>query len=355
MTGATLCSGIGAPEVAAPWIDWRWCAEIEPFPSAVLAHHWPHSQNLGDITAEDFEARAAQYGPIDVLVAGTPCQAFSIAGQRESLADDRGNLTLRLVEIVRSVNPRYLLWENVPGVFSTGDNAFGCFLAGLIGADSALPAPTGRKWPSAGVVDGPRGAAAWRTLDAQYFGVAQRRKRVFLVFRSGSNGLHPAEVLFEFDGLRRDFAPSRETGQAITGTLTSNAGGGGGLGGFDLNGGLQACEIGPSGGRYTALAPTLDTRAKDGPIRNQLAPAVICAKDFNAKGGSGSALRRLTPKECERLQGFPDGYTEISFRGRPAADGPRYKALGNSMAVPVVKWILQRLPREFFDDHPILG
>lgn len=149
MTGATLCSGIGAPETAMPWIDWRWCAEVEKFPSAVLAARHGH-MNLGDITAPDFIERAQAMGPIDLLVAGTPCQAFSVAGLRRSLEDDRGNLTLRFVEIVNAIEPRFTLWENVPGVLSTADNAFGCFLAGMVGADSALVPARGQRWTDAG-------------------------------------------------------------------------------------------------------------------------------------------------------------------------------------------------------------
>lgn len=138
MRGATMFSGIGAPEVAMPWVEWLWCAEIEKFPSAVLAHRHPQIQNLGDVTATDFIDLAKAFGELDLLVAGSPCQAFSIAGLRRSLEDERGNLTLRLVEVVHAIEPRYLLWENVPGVLSTDDNAFGCFLGGLVGDSEAV-------------------------------------------------------------------------------------------------------------------------------------------------------------------------------------------------------------------------
>lgn len=194
MTGATMCSGIGAPEVALPEVRWIWHAEVEPFPSAVLAHHHPDSVNLGDITADDFLDRAAAQGPLDLLVAGTPCQAFSVAGQRRSLADERGNLTLRFVHAVHALRPRVTLWENVPGVLSTADNAFGCFVGALVGTPAALvPA---ERWPRAGVVCGPAGRLAWRLLDAQYFGLAQRRLRVFVVF-CFRDGPDPTEILFE--------------------------------------------------------------------------------------------------------------------------------------------------------------
>lgn len=218
MTGATLCSGIGAPEVALPHIDWKFCAEIEKFPSAVLKHHRPDVPNLGDITADDFIQRALAFGGLDLLVAGTPCQAFSVAGNRQSLADSRGDLTLHFVEIINALKPRIVLWENVPGVLNTRDNAFGCFLGALVGAEHAL-VPNGR-WTHAGVVAGPERTAAWRVLDAQHLGLAQRRKRVFVVAGSG-DGPHPAEILFEREGVQRDTPPSREAGTTVT-ALTAN-------------------------------------------------------------------------------------------------------------------------------------
>ena len=389
MTGATLCSGIGAPEQAMPWVEWQWCAETEKFPSAVLAARFDHP-NLGDITAPDFIDRALSLKPPDLLIAGTPCQSFSIAGLRRSLADDRGNITLRFVEIVNAINPPVVLWENVPGVLNTKDNAFGCFLAGIVGASAPLVPARGRRWSHAGMVDGPKARAAWRILDAQYFGLAQRRKRVFVV-RCPRDGTDPSEILFECEGVRRDTPPMREARE----TTAGNAG--------------QGVEVGPSGGRFTELAPTLDARCKDSAIRNQIgllvfggnnaAGPINIATACNAHGGSGRldfetetfvthalrgngfdtgedgtgrstpiipiafnlrgreggadgpreitgwAVRRLTPRECERLQGFPDDYTLIHYRGKPAADGPRYRAIGNSMAVPVMRWIGERIRR----------
>jgi DNA (cytosine-5)-methyltransferase 1 len=425
MTGATLCSGIGAPEVAAPWIDWKWCAEIEPFPAAVLAYRHPAIANLDDVTAADFIDRAQAFGLLDVLVAGTPCQAFSVAGRRGSLGDARGNITLRLVEIVHAVKPRYLLWENVPGVLSTADNAFGCFLGGLVGSTEAihkgeLPAsgqPAG--WPRAGVVDGPLGAIAWRVLDAQHFGLAQRRERVFVVFRFGATGQHPAEILFEFDSLRRDFAPGKEAGEEPAGCLGGGAGERGWCNDLDRSGAFVSMSLNAKGGSgrmdgesETFVAHTLRSEgfdaSEDGTGRGTpLVPVAFSAKDHGAdagplaptlramthdrshanaggqvavcfesrvarngrggpselvpplkaqSGGSGRgdgaplvagsgsvAVRRLTPRECERLQGLPDDYTLIPYRGKPAADGPRYRAIGNSMAVPVIRWILKRM------------
>jgi len=499
MTGGTMCSGIGAPEQAAPDIKWVWHAEIEPFPCAVMAARHPQSVNLGDITASNFIDRAQSFGTLDVLVAGTPCQAFSVAGLRQSLADARGNLTLRFVDAVHALRPRYAVWENVPGVLSTHDNAFGCLLGGIVG-DNAPLVPLRGKWTNAGVVDGPLGAAAWRVLDAQYFGLAQRRKRVFLVFRSGAIGKHPAEVLFEWDRMRRDSPPSREAGQGVAGSIAARTRGGGGLGtDFDCDGGLVpnlaptlegragrsgANNFATSGGlipsvsmclnggamnridaesetlitapvwtrpyadnashesqlivahalrgegfdasengtgRGTPLVPmclpilevgartgtsTTDIRAGSGtgesgdPMftlqagkqhgvlsfhENQRGEISMNetvgslkvgggkpgqgyhAVAYNLRGREGGAMpeptdvaslrsasggssrtyvgvRRLMVVECERLQGMADGYTAIKYNGKPAKDGPRYKAIGNSMAVPVLSWILRRFP-----------
>jgi DNA (cytosine-5)-methyltransferase 1 len=234
VTGATICSGIMAPEVAMPWMDWQWCAEIEPFPCSVISERHPSIKNLGNVVATDFIERC---WPVDALIAGTPCQAFSVAGLRKSLGDARGNLTMRFVEIVHALKPGIVVWENVPGVLSTHDNAFGCFMAGLVGADEAIVLRSG--WTSAGVVAGPLGTAAHRVFDAQYFGLAQRRARVFVVFSSG-NVFDPCEILFEWESMRRDSPPSRQEGQSVTGTISARTEGGGGLGtDFNLGGGLS--------------------------------------------------------------------------------------------------------------------
>lgn len=217
----SVCSGIEAASVAWGPLGWRaaWLSEIEPFPCAVLANRIPHAPNLGDMTTLPERIRAREVKAPDVFTGGTPCQAFSVAGRREGLADARGNLTMTFVEIADAIDdvrsaagkePCTIVWENVPGVLSSGDNAFGCFLGALAGAGCELQ-PPGKRWGDAGCVYGPRRAVAWRTIDAQYFGLAQRRRRLFVV-ASSRNGFDPARVLFEFDGVRRDTAPSRETG-----------------------------------------------------------------------------------------------------------------------------------------------
>lgn len=516
----SFCSGIGAPEAA--WVPLGWTpqffAEIEPFPCAVLAHHYPEVPNFGDMTAID----PAQLPDADCWVAGTPCQAFSVAGLRGSLSDERGNLTLHFVKLIHARNPRIVVWENVPGVLSTQDNAFGCFLAGLVGEAEPLVCGEG-SWPDAGMVAGPVRSAAWRILDAQYFGLAQRRRRVFVVsFRTGDR-LNPGAVLFEPESLRRDTPPSREAGARVAGCFAARTGGGGGFGkDFESDGGLvpayqcHGSNVGPMGhlragngneaGGVPFLPVPIDMRQasrgatmtnnrgegacsggapgtgigepgdpapsvslshppavaayftprvirnshtsnqvgiKDGDVVDCLStdgpgaiafdttqitsdknfsspkpgdpchplsesahppavafnwqaggtqsrlgydpdagvtgslhvgqtPAVAfqergrengrsletqddLAYSLNAPNGggrrqennvaTGMAVRRLTPRECERLQGFSDNYTAIPFKGKPAADGPRYRALGNSMAVPVVRWIGERIAK----------
>jgi DNA (cytosine-5)-methyltransferase 1 len=539
-------------------LGWRaaWVAEIEAFPSAVLAHHYPDVPNLGDMTNLPESIVMGHVEAPDVFCGGTPCQAFSVAGLRKSLDDARGNLSLTFCEIANAIDisrahdnlePCIVFWENVPGCLNTKDNAFGCILAGLAGEDDALVAPGGR-WSDAGCVFGPQRAVAWRILDAQHFGLAQRRRRVFVV-ASAREGFDPAAVLFERESLRRNPAPRREARQ-VAPTIPARSTGGGGLGtDFDCDGGvIQAYggnnQAGPidvatarnacasaSGrmdfesetflvqpvahslrgegfdasedgtGRGTPLVPVhafdarqsdviqygdmtgpLDTdghtigvmqpvayalradAARSGEAKNpsvdangvsrlrdagfnvevERAPTLDCgtphtvafdttqitsaanysnpkpgdpyhplaagahppaiaisesgeiasklrtggndhADSYNSvavgtdcfnggitgdvaatmgtRGSSQNAsgptvmqamqVRRLTPVECERLQGFPDNYTAIPWRGKPAdqcPDGPRYKALGNSWAVPCVRWIGWRIAAQVYGE-----
>ncbi len=445
MKYGSVCSGIEAASKAWEPLGWKpaWFSEIEPFPSAVLAHHWPEVANLGDMTKIADAVRAGEVEAPDVLVGGTPCQAFSIAGLREGLSDDRGQLTLSYVELANEIDAKrrergepesIIVWENVPGVLSSKDNAFGCFLAGLAGESSELQ-PAGRKWTHAGCVSGPERVIAWRVLDAQFFGVAQRRRRVFVV-ASARKGFNPASVLFEFDGVRRDTAPSRETQKAVA-ALTARGigtcgaddnqaqaghlmafGGGNTTGQIDVATACTAhgirldfdtetfavhgkqdpdtnCELAHTLGRNNGqenaciafsykdngadatsdLSPTIragnhdKSHANSGQPRaialTYTAPAIGHFKADNisstltksAGQGNGETqngafvlknmdVRRLTPVECERLQGFPDNHTLIGWRGKntdECPDGPRYKAIGNSMAVPVMRWIGERI------------
>lgn len=242
----SVCSGIEAATVAWHPLGFRPLAfsEIEPFACAVLAHHYAHVPLHGDFTGlrdEDWIAGA------DLLVGGTPCQAFSVAGLRQSLADSRGNLSLEFVRLADAIDrrraeqglpPCIVLWENVPGVLSVRDNAFGCFLSGLSGEDAPFDPPRG-KWTNAGVALGPARAVAWRILDAQYFGLAQRRRRVFVV-ASARAGFDPAAVLLEFEGLRRDSPPRREARQDTAAGTRCRSSVSSGSGWWSDSGGLGA-------------------------------------------------------------------------------------------------------------------
>lgn len=471
ITYGSVCSGIEAATVAWHPLGWQpaFFSEIDKFPSAVLAHHYPDVPNRGDMT----KFKEWPDAKLDVLVGGTPCQSFSVAGLRKGLDDPRGNLMLTYLAIVERYCPRIVVWENVPGVcsaishgapdpspppppldmecdgqemdteddYSTEEiHAFQCFLAGLSELGYGF---------------------AYRILDAQYIGVPQRRRRVFVVGYFGS-WQRAAAVLFERHSLSGNPPPRREAGQEITGTIGARTTSGGGFGGdFEASGGLQpvastgsishclnaggmgrqdyetetlithslrgegfdASEDGT--GRSTPLIPVaiqagaLRENPNSGPdgigIQNHIAYTLEARSEVQAvafdckasgqsgfgvgeiastmrsmghanshqnggghqavaifKGGQGSKargigydehlsptlsaadsgsnrtptlmqamqVRRLTPRECERLQGFPDYYTLIPDR---AADGPRYKALGNSMAVPVMRWIGERI------------
>jgi DNA (cytosine-5)-methyltransferase 1 len=366
----SVCSGIEAATVAWHSLGWQPLAfsEIEKFPRKILTHHYPDVPLHGDFTV----LREQEWiKDADILVGGTPCQAFSVAGLRNSLDDDRGNLTLEFVRLADAIDNlqrigTIIVWENVPGVLSVKDNAFGCFLGALVGNDDPI-VPTGGKWTNAGMVMGPKRRAAWRVLDAQYFGVAQRRRRVFVI-ASARDDFDPAEVLFERKGLRRDTPPRRKSGEKITectGTLTANGGGlnrpAGNANELDFCVPTYVAKTLTAGvgqrydpeteslicgalGAWTGLSQGV----QDASARHDSSP---CADRGQNMVNQSMAVRRLTPVECERLQGFPDDYTNISG----AADGPRYKALGNSMAVPVMAWIGKRINlnvKTISADHP---
>jgi len=269
-------------------------SEIEQFPREVLAHHYPEVPCHGDFTT----IREDDYGSIELLVGGTPCQSFSIAGLRGGMDDERGNLALEFIKLAQRKWPKWVVWENVPGVLSSnGGRDFGSFLGALAEIGYGF---------------------AYRVLDAQYFGVAQRRRRVFVVGYLG-DWRRAAAVLFERESLSGNPAPSREKGEKVA----------------------PDAEI--SSGSDPELMATLCAKDNEKWGCNQWVDegkAIICPTP-NRHG-----VRRLTPTECERLQGFPDGFTQIPYRNKPAdkcPDGPRYKALGNSMAVPVMRWIGERI------------
>jgi DNA (cytosine-5)-methyltransferase 1 len=375
MNYLSVCSGIEAATVAWHNLGWKpvGFSEIEKFPSQVLAHHYPQVTNFGDMTKyKEWNINE----PVGLLVGGTPCQSFSVAGLRKGLEDPRGNLALTYVGILDKFRPKWCIWENVPGVLSSnGGRDFGAFLGALVELGYGF---------------------SYRVLDAQNFGVPQRRRRVFVVGCLGG-WESAAEVLFESESLSGDIKPSRKEkqeiansfvpsvanclqttcndysrangfnmithcvdkfptllfstagvsrpGNAVTkhqtyiayalqgaGSTSQNANGSGfkeeqsfTLNATDVHGVAQFCDT-YNGTIQGNVAATM-TADMAGPTHS--GPKIM----------QNMAVRRLTPVECERLQGFPDNYTNIP----KAADGPRYKSLGNSMAVPVMKWIGKRI------------
>lgn len=406
----SVCSGIEAASVAWEPLGWKasWFAEIEPFPSEVLSYRFPETMNLGDMTKIAEMVEMGFVEDPDILVGGTPCQAFSVAGSRQSLGDERGQLSLSFITLANTIDEQRIengkdesivVWENVPGVLNTKDNAFGCFLGELSGAGCELQ-PAGKKWSNSGCVFGPKRAIAWRILDAQYFGVAQRRRRVFVV-ASARKGFNPAEILFESEGVRRDIAPSRSAGQETTGSTGSgikNPSGyrmtafgqyaddetastmkqrdykdatdlvvavndnqtfgipGNWIGRKPENGGNAVepmINIAPCQTKTDRHAVAYALADHATPKHNEEICFTLNRRDFKGAPCVNTPLvRRLTPVECERLQGFPDNWTKIPYRGKPTdqcPDGPRYAACGNSMAVPVMMWIGQRIEKHLKD------
>lgn len=403
MNYLSVCSGIEAATVVWHHMGWKPIAfsEIEKFPSQVLAHHYPNVPNLGDMTKyKEWQLSES----IDILVGGTPCQSFSVAGLRKGLDDPRGNLALTYVGILDKFRPKWCIWENVPGVLSSGGGRdFGAFLGALAELGYGF---------------------AYRVLDAQNFGVAQRRRRVFVVGCLGS-WESAAKVLFESESLRGNIKKGRKSGEEVAATITARFGNSRnnheklapiwpaktastlnasfgdklGLENQHINSGAPlfvpayvsdvSATLTASGARfsrpghtstahenYIAIQGNLIGRNKGGPngvgvsenspmftltktdvhavacIGGQHPNAAIseeiCPTLTNAMGAGGGhvpiignmAVRRLTEIECERLQGFPDNYTNIKEN---CPSGARYKALGNSMAVPVMRWIGERI------------
>ncbi len=385
----SICSGIEAASVAWEPLGFQPVAfsEISPFPAAVLGHRFPSVPNLGNMT--NFEEWPIEPGSVDVLVGGTPCQSFSVAGLRGGLEDDRGNLALTYCRILQKFRPSWFVWENVPGVLSSnGGKDFGSILGAMAELGYGI---------------------AYRILDAQFFGVPQRRRRVFVVGCLG-DWRRAAEVLFEPGCLCGDSSKSRKARQAVARSVTASTGGvsakeqqhsfvssagrllnplnvvastgdishclnAGGMGRQDYETETMVVAIqeravstnetnGPGGAgfRTDGKAYTLearhhvqavafsgrnrgdDGRGYDRPpnVTGDVAGTVDTVKPGNVAGPT-IGVRRLTPRECERLQGFPDDWTLVPHRGKPAADGPRYKSIGNSMAVPVMRWIGKRI------------
>lgn len=355
----SLFSGIEAASVAWSPLGFEPVAfsEIDPFPKAVLARHYPEVPDLGDITKIDW---SEYVGSADIVVGGSPCQSFSIAGSRTGLNGASG-LMWEYVRAVQTIRPEWFVWENVPGALSSSNGEdFRCLLESMDDLGYGL---------------------AWRVLDAQFFGVAQRRRRVFLVGHLGDQ--RAAEVLFERESLRRDTPSSREKRQALTRRTPDCFGTAGKSISWNRNDGrckypddtsLVQTLSAHMGTGVIAFMPDNGPKARSLAILEEISPtlktdhnpAVYCASDsgtnssvnidlaptltvHESKSASyvspGNGLvRRITPVECERLQGFQDGWTDIPYRGKThAPDSARYKALGNSMAVPVMQWIGRRI------------
>jgi len=355
----SVCSGIEAASVAWHPLGWEPAAfcEIEAFPSAVLAHRYPNVPNYGDFTRLTDAAHPIHDAGIDLLVGGTPCQAFSVAGLRQGLADARGGLALEYVRLARALSPRWLLWENVPGVLSSGQGRdFGAFIGALVESGYGV---------------------AWRVLDAQYVrvdgyagAVQQRRKRVFVVGCAGGDAARAAAVLFEPEGVRGLRASRRgEAGEGKAASAFARS--------DEVDSGVLCrqhevdwdecgcwciddmrcpwCDEWTSGLHSDPVEDCLSCcGAWLARTVNTLSDGAHRGGGLNGQdGNSGRILvdnqgrvRRLTPSECEKLQGFSGEHTLVPYKGKPATecpDGPRYKALGNSMACNVMRWIGTRI------------
>ena len=322
----SVCSGIEAASVAWKGLGWTPVAfsEVEPFPCTVLTKRFPDVPNVGDMTRID--GRKFR-GTVDLLVGGTPCQGFSVAGKRGGLSDIRSGLAMHFVRLVSEIKPGWIVWENVPGAFSTASGRdFGAFVRTLDECGYHL---------------------AWRVLDAQYFGVPQRRRRIFLIGHSG-DWRHPAAVLFEPGCLRRNTSAGRKKRQDVTQALTGCLG----AGGADDNRAQAGFYVPEIVSQAMSCKWAKGTSGPAGDEYHNLVCAPLTTKPYADNDAQESRLiiscpgvRRLTPLECERLQGFPDGWTDVLHEGMPASDSARYKALGNSMAVPVMRWIGERIQR----------
>ncbi len=377
----SVCSGMEAASVAWHPIGWTpvGFSEIEPFPCAILKHRFPNIPNYGSLT--EYQSWPLEPGSIDLLVGGTPCQSFSVAGLRKGLADPRGNLALTFLGLADKLKPRWIVWENVPGVLSSGGGRdFGSFLGAL--------GQLGYGW-------------AMRILDAQYFGVPQRRRRVFVVACLG-DWRAAAEVLSLREGLRgyletgnkKRKSPAADAGAGVeagglpiwragdqanaehmidhAGTVNCNKGSHGGFIAQPFRKSKRACsttdhetwveadasntlnnfDLGDTRTTHAVVQTGVyENHAQDSRVTGPLEVAPTVAAKFGTGGGNvplvgAMAVRRLTPVECERLQGFPDNWSRIPWKGKhetECPDGPRYKACGNSMAVPVMRWIGERI------------
>ena len=365
-----------------------WASEVAPFAIRVTTKRLPWMRHLGDI----HDINGAEIEPVDIITFGSPCTDMSVAGKRAGLEGKQSVLFYEAIRIIREMRnathgkyPRFIVWENVPGVLNTQDNAFGCLLGALAGEDMPLQ-PAGKKWTNAGAVFNHQRQIAWRTLNAEFFGVPQSRRRVFLV--ASARNVCPSEILFEQQSSEGDYVQSMEAKQNHSGAAARNNGSHHqpilmrmrGFGDY-----LPSPTASTIKARdYKDATDLIIIHGRQDPCISNKAFALDCQHSGNTNvlfingniinkspnsGGNGlgirensiaytitatdrhavamgKVLRRLTPLECERLQGFPDNHTRIPWRGKPAEecpDGHRYKAIGNSMAVPVMRWIGERI------------
>ena len=347
MTLGSLFDGIGGWLLAAhhAGVMPLWSSEIEPFPCSVTARHFPDVHQFGDITKID----GAAIPPVDIVCAGSPCQDLSIAGRREGLDGARSGLFCRAVDIVRAMRgatdgrfPRFFVWENVPGAFSSNKGADFRAVLQEIG-QAEIPMPPNGKWANAGVAELPECEIAWRVLDAQYWGVPQRRRRIFLVADFAARDRCAGEILFEREGVSGHLEKSEGARQGTArGTADCTR-----IAIYDMTHADEVMRLVKGG-----ITPTLNARMGTGgnqvPVVHSycIAGNTIDRKIENGGtlgGGSEnlalshSIVRRLTPTECERLQGLPDDYTA------GGSDTARYKALGNGMAQPCADYVIRRI------------
>jgi DNA (cytosine-5)-methyltransferase 1 len=310
----SVCSGIEAASVALEkhGFNFKWFSEIETFPSEVLAEKFPNTSNLGDICEIPKKLKHKEIDSPQMICGGTPCQAFSLAGWKKGLQDDRGNLTLKFVEIIESndfirkkkdLPQTIVLWENVEGVLRDKTNAFGVFLASLAGYDETTPT---KKWPQSGFVHGPKRNVAWRVLDAKYFGLPQQRRRLYVL--AGGPDFFPEDILFEETKpgsklYNNDNLVFEKQGHRI-----------------EIFRGYTDCLYSAYGTKWNGNA---------------------AAYNGSLYVAQNDKLRRLTPLECERLMGFPDNYTKSPKNSHTN----RYKAVGNSWSVPVIEWLGKRIKK----------
>ena len=298
-----------------------WASELDDFPAAVTAHHFPDMVQLGDITKINVD----ELTPVDIICAGSPCQDLSVAGKREGLAGERSGLFRTAIELVhglraRTGKPRYFVWENVPGAFSSNKGLdFRAVLEEI--SQTSIPVPDGGKWANAGLAELPKCEIAWRIIDAQHH-IPQRRKRIFLIADFTAEQRCAGEILFISESLSGNPAEGERKREENTRNAEAS----------------------------TCIASELyENHGTDSRVTGPLDKCPTMASRWGTGGNniplvrSGNMVRRLTPAEAEQLQGLPVGYTDIDFHGKPAPDSRRYKALGNGMAQPCADYVIKRI------------